>query len=76
MLIVDDDTGEYDKNRGSYRNGKPLVRLSVGITVVVLLFWPSTNGSVMASQIEQHRDVMALGRNVSIKNRKPSGLGL
>ena len=26
--------------------------------------------------IEQHRDVMALGRNVSIKNRKPSRLGL
>ena len=47
MLIVDDDTGENDRNFGSYKNGKLLVRLSVGITVIVLLFWLSTKESVI-----------------------------
>ena len=30
----------------------------------------------MASQLKQHRDVLALGRSVSINNRKSSGLRL
>ena len=48
LLIVDDDRGKYDKNRGSYKNGERLVRLSLGITVIVLLFWSSISESVMA----------------------------
>ena len=53
LLIVDDDTGEYDKNCGSYKSGKLLVSLSAGITVIVCLFcmYVSTNESVMASQL-------------------------